>query len=379
LRAVIDGRYINDACPGIGRYTFNLIAAMAQSAGDDQLVVMVNSRLRNRRYDLARLAAVPSCRLVDCRVDRYLPAEVLGLAPEARRLRPDLFHSPYFLRPYPLAVPCINTIYDLFPMQMPGAHSRLERLVFYVGIRMAMRRSKAILTISGFTADALRALWPEAAGRVFITPLAPDPWFRRLPETEGREAVRHLGLEERPYVFHVSSGMPHKNIGLLLRAWCECIRRPHIARHRLVLAGNYGRWHAQIAALAKQLDLGDSAVFLGDVDDRTLLALYNGAELFVFPSRMEGFGLPVLEAMACATPVLTTASVCAAAGVGDAAWSIQTDALEPLVAALDRLLSDEGLRRTLAGRGLICSQGYTWQETAKKTWHVYKTIARRGK
>lgn len=374
MRIVIDGRYINDTFPGIGRYTYNLIASLAELETGSRLIVLVNARLQNRRYDLNRLAALPGCEMAECPVDRTLLSELLRLAPVVRALRPDLFHSPFFLRPYPMDAPCVHTIHDLIPLQMPREHARVQRMIFRLGVRMACRNAAAILTISELSARGLRQYCPEAAGRIFVTPLAPDPCFRLLPPEEKQDVLRRLGLAGCRYVLHVSSGLLHKNVDLLLLAWDRHLQRRPEEQRRLVLVGNFGRRHAPIAALAERLPARNSIVFLGAADEAALVALYNGADLFVFPSSMEGFGLPVVEAMACGAPVLTTNRVGIAADLGDAAWLVPAHELDPLADALDQILADEALGRSLSEQGLAFTQSRSWRATARLTWNVYRNV-----
>lgn len=375
LRILIDGRYINDGFPGIGRYTFNLIVALAELETGDVLVVLVNSRLRNRRYDLNRLAALPGCRVEDCRVDRFLPSELVRLGGVVHRLKPDIFHSPFYLRPYPLHVPCIQTIHDLIPMEVPEELGKIGRIVFLAGVSLACRSAAAVLTVSELSAGALRRRFPAAAGRIHVTLPAPDPGFRPLPEERIQEALRRVALDGRRYVLHLSSGLPHKNVRLLLEAWARYVsRRPRDGR-LLVLAGDYGRRHAEFAAVCGRLGLRGAVRFPGELDDGTLTALYNGADLCVFPAATEGFGLPVVEAMACGAPVITTDPVAAAASLGDSALLVPANALAPLVDALDNVLADEGLRKTLSARGLARAASYSWKATAQATHDVYRLVA----
>ncbi len=377
LRIVIDGRYINDSFPGIGRYTYNLIVALAELGTGHRLIVLANSRLRNRRYDLNRLAALPECQVEDCRVARFLPSELLSLAPAVHRLNPDIFHSPFYLRPYPLRVPCVQTIHDLIPLEAPGELSRIDRIVFRAGVHMACRTAAAVITISEVSAKALCRRHPQVAGRIHVTPLAPDPIFRPMPAEQAREGVGRAGLEGGRYVLHLSSGLPHKNIHLLLAAWNRHIQSHPRGERRLVLAGNYGRRQAEIVAFARRLEARNTIHFLGDTDDRTLAALYAGADLFVFPAATEGFGLPVVEAMACGAPVVTTDRVAAAADLGDAAFLIPANALDPLVNALDTTLGDEELRKTLSARGLARAANFSWKATALATCRAYEQVADR--
>ena len=374
MRIVIDGRYINDAFPGIGRYTYNLIVALAATAGDDTLLVLTNSRLRNRRYDISRLAAPPACQLVECPIDRFLPSELLYLAPAVRKLHPDLFHSPFFLRPYPLGCPCVQTIYDLQPIQAMDEHSRTDYILFRLGMHFAVRNAAAVLTISEQSAREIRLHWPNSGDRIFVTPLAADKKFHPLPIQESQQNLHRLGLDGCRYVFHISSGLKHKNVGLLLRAWNDCLKDSCLMNWKLVLAGNFGQRREGYAALARQLAIEGSVSFLGDIDEEALVALYNRAELFVFPSSMEGFGLPVVEAMACGAPVLTTDSIGVAPDLADAAWKIPPGNLGALAGALKYLLVNEDVRHALSERGLMQAQNFSWRAAAEATWRVYRGI-----
>jgi alpha-1,3-rhamnosyl/mannosyltransferase len=243
-----------------------------------------------------------------------------------------------------------------------------------IGVRLACRKAAAILTVSESSARALRQLCPAAAGRIFVTPLASDPCFRLLPPEEKQDVLRRLGLAGCRYVLHVSSGLPHKNVDLLLLAWDRHLQRHPEEQRRLVLAGNFGRRHAPIAALAERLPARNSVIFLGAADEMALVALYNNADLFVFPSSMEGFGLPVVEAMACGAPVLTSDRVAIAADLGNAAWSVPANELDPLADGLDRILADQELGRSLSEQGLAFTQSRSWRATARATWNVYRNV-----
>jgi len=379
LRIVIDGRYINDAFPGIGRYTYNLIVSLARVAENDTLIILTNSLLPNRRYDIGSLARLPACHLVNCSVDRFLPSELLNLAPVVRNLNPDLFHSPFFLYPYSLACPGVLTIHDLHPMRAKGQRQRINYIIFRLGMHMAMRKAAALLTVSEVSAKDLRLHWPVAGNRIFVTPLAPDPKFRPMSMQETQQLLHPIGLNGGRYVFHVSSGMGHKNVELLLRAWGRRSRGGFQTIWKLVLAGNYGRYGKGIVSLAERLGIKDSVAFLGDVDEDTLVALYNRASLFVFPSSIEGFGFPIVEAMACGTPVLTTEGIGVVPDLADAVWKIPPDNLDALVEGLAYLQENEGARRTLSERGLVRAQHFSWEATAEATWRIYRDVVNRAR
>jgi len=143
---------------------------------------------------------------------------------------------------------------------------------------------------------------------------------------------------------------------------------------KLVLAGKEDPRYPQARQEAERLNLGERVVFLGEVADNDLPMLYNGAELFVFPSLYEGFGLPVLEAMACGTPVICSSTSSLPEIVGDAALTLDPLNRDAWVAGVRRALETESLRRELKEKGLQRAKAFSWEETARRTWELYQRI-----
>jgi len=378
MRIVFDGRFIQDGFPGIGRYAYNLVRGLGRLDFGDELFILANPSLPNHRFSLQALSALPGVRLVDCRVPRCFPQEMLRLPSLARGLRPDVFHSPFFLRPYPLPCPAVVTLHDLIPLQKEsGGRDPIERALFRLGAGMACRYSAAVITSSASSAALIRRWRPEVSPRLHTIPAAPDLVFSRRPPQEVERVRRKWGLLG-PYVLHVGSRKPHKNLGLLLESWALLgPPRRNTPPHRLVMAGPGERRDAALRKQARRLGVEARLLFLVEADEDDLPALYSGADLFVFPSLIEGYGLPVIEAMACGTPVICSDIPALKETAGDAAWFVDPRNPEALAAALVHFLEDSERRKAFAEKGLARVSALCWDDTAKATRDVYTKATQR--
>lgn len=169
-------------------------------------------------------------------------------------------------------------------------------------------------------------------------------------------------------MLYMGINKPHKNLVFLLEVFSELKTEV-----KLVLAGKEDPRYPEARRKAERLNLGESVVFLGEVADNDLPMLYNGAELFVFPSLHEGFGLPVLEAIACGTPVVCSNTSSLPEIVGDAALTLDPLDREAWVAALMEVLDKEALRAEMREKGLKRAAAFSWEETARRTWKAYQS------
>jgi alpha-1,3-rhamnosyl/mannosyltransferase len=376
VRIVVDGRYINDGFPGIARYAFNLVRALGALDSGHELLVLTNRELPNSRFDLAELEGLPRCRLVECGIQRFLPSELLRLPTAVARLRPTVFHSPFFLRPYPLQSPCIVSLHDVIPLHRSyRERSPLDWAVFRIGARLACVTSAAILTMTRATARAIAAWCAPAAERLSVVPLAPDPRFRPQPPEEAERMKSKLGLR-RPYVLHVGSHLAHKNVDTLIGAWARLRQTEgrEARDHELVLAGRSAP-DGSLRRRVSRCGLDSEVRFLGEVEEADMAALYGAADLFVFPSHVEGFGLPVVEAMACGTPVVCSDDPALREVAGAAALAVDPGDPAALAEALRGLLESDRRRRELAAEGLARCARLSWRTTAEATLDVYRKAA----
>ena len=366
---VVDGRYISDHYPGIGRYVFNLLKALAASAPELQLHVLAGSDEPQTRFDLDELTS-SGVRLV--RIDSA-PRSLTGrltIRRACRRLSPTLFHAPHVFSATRVPCPNVVVINDVIPIREPDTlGSGRHRLLFRLLLRRALTSATGIITLSGAVRDDLGELCGVPAERITVAPGAADPGFRPSVAPD-IEAVRsHLGLPER-YVLYVGTSRPHKNLERLLEAWAG-LAEDRRRDCRLVLAGPREPLHAAAERRAGALPR-DAVVVTGVIGERHLSAVYSGARLLVQPSLHEGFGLPVIEAMACGTPVACSDTAALSETCSGAALLFDPKSAARIGTAIDRGLNDTMLRERLVARGLRRAGELTWQETAKRTLDAWR-------
>ncbi len=381
----IDGRYIQDHFPGIGRYTYNLIDALARSAPADRFVVLCNPALRNTRYDLAALARHPNLELVRVNVPTVSASEQYRLLSAVNGQRSAVsgqpsavFHSPYYIKPYLLRVPSVVTIFDVIPLVVPNAVSWRARWFFRWAVWLAAKTSARVIVPSRATRDDLIARLRVPRDKIAVIPLAADA--RLSPQSDAAIArVREkYALPER-FVLYVGINKPHKNLATLLEAWARVERDA-----MLVIAGAWDARYTHTTADRRPMtDVQSLAVggqrsavkFIHNVADADLPALYAGATAFVMPSLYEGFGLPPLEAMAAGAPVICSNASALPEVVGDAALLVNPRDAEDIARALTRVLDDAALRDELRAKSLARAAQFSWEHTARETLDVYRAVS----
>jgi glycosyltransferase involved in cell wall biosynthesis len=320
----------------------------------------------------------------DARRDR---ATLTLLNATARRIGPpgtfDVVHSlrtPLTLRGQIAARVRALTIHDLIPLVHPewmydAAKAEVR------AIADSVLSGDFVIVSSHAVARDVTALLGIAPERIFITPFAAakDVFYRE--ESSGRiEAVKaRYGIPAGPYLLSVCTLEPRKNLPHLLRCFHRLLRQERPPDVRLVLVGAPGwKSDALYALLQEHTDLRSRVVLAGYAPDADLAALYSGARAFVYPSLCEGFGLPVLEAMQCGTPVITSDSSSLPEVVGDAGLCVPPTDADALSEALLRLVTDDGLAADLARRGLARSAQFSWDKTAEATVRAYERMLANG-
>ncbi|GAB4431002.1 MAG: glycosyltransferase family 1 protein [Chloroflexi bacterium OHK40] len=375
MRIGFDARYTSDHFPGIGRYSEGLARALAELEHGHTLVLIVDPRAAPGRYDLAAIARLPGVELAGLRAGPFSAAQHLALPALARRLRLDVLHSPYFIKPY-LGLPCpsVVTIYDLIGWRFPRMLTWRGRIFYRATMAMAVRSAAAIITISQSARADIAHVYRPPPERLTVTPLAAGRRFHPQPPEAVMAARARYGLPER-YVLYVGSDRPHKNLERLVRAWERVLEQDAAAGTRLVIAGHMDHRRQDLRRFIGERGLADAVQLLPNVADADLPALYSGATIFAFVSSYEGFGLPPLEAMACGTPVLCAYASSLPEVVGEAALSVDPHSVAEIAEGLLRLLRSPALRHSLSARGLRRAREFSWRRTALGTLRVYETVA----
>jgi alpha-1,3-rhamnosyl/mannosyltransferase len=367
MKLCLDGRTITTHFPGIGRYTFNLTRRLTQLLNKDEQLILLRNPTWPSLWDLTALAS-KQVEVVDIPVSPFSLRQQWGIPHLLRRYQADLYHSPYHLMPYHPGVPTIVTVYDLIPLVHPQSVSVRARLFFRWTTKLAVRTAHHIITISAATRRDLVTTYAVPQERITTIPAGVDSTFRPQPSNVIAALRARLCLPEH-YVLYVGINKPHKNLVRLIDAWALVIRSS-ISGYDLVIAGYEDPRYREARNRAAALDL-DTVRFLGNIAEADLPVLYSGAALFVFPSLYEGFGLPVLEAMACGAPVACSNTSSLPEVAGQAAVLFDPVDVEAIAAAMMEMLRDADRRAELARRGRERAAQFSWEQTARQTLSAY--------
>jgi glycosyltransferase involved in cell wall biosynthesis len=383
MRVIFNVDAITAPLTGIGRYALELARGLARSDEVEALrlysayhwVDDPEHALRANRTIAAVRRHVPFKSLA---LEAYTQLRSAMFRLHTRGLRDWLLHTPnYVLMPF--AGPALTTVHDLSWLEHPQTHPP-ERVRFLERhLPRSLEQAAAVLTDSDFIAAEIVTRLGVPRAKLRVVPLGVDAAFRpRVPDELARVLANH-GLAGQAYLLVVATQEPRKNLARLARAYggLPAVQR---ARHPLVVVGARGWLNAELERALAPLEARGEARRLGYVDETELPLLYAGAHAFAFPSLYEGFGLPVLEAMASGVPVLTSR--------GSSLEEIARDDRGPIALCVDpldeaamregleRLLQDEAWRRAAAPRGIAQAGAFGWQRCVDGTLSVYREFAR---
>lgn len=268
----------------------------------------------------------------------------------------------------------IVTIHDLIPYILPETTGRgyLER--FISKMPHILDKAKGILTVSEYSKrDILKFFNHLPEDKIFVTPLAANSNFKPLDKNYCKTLIKNKYNFSSPYILYIGGFSSRKNAKDLITAFNNIFRDLN-EPHTLLLGGSIKDEGLKLVEYAKTLSFNNNIVFTGFIEDDFLPTLYNGAELFVYPSLYEGFGLPPLEAMSCMTPVITTNVTSIPEVTKDSCILIDPNNINALQNMILKLLNNKTLRDELAKKGYERSKDFSWRKTAEKTLEVYDKV-----
>lgn len=368
---------------GVGRYVEELARALlAQTSPDDhldELVLFAGDRPPAWLLQSLHPSVHPRVPL-NVRVETRYAGQVhpavranLFLGPWLARMGIQVFHSPDTLG-FPLicrrCVALVATIHDLIPQLFPQSVTRGHRLIRCAMLPLVVRRADRLIVDSQATARDLLELFPDAARKVRVVHLGVDSRFAPAPLHEVAALRQRLDLPSE-YMLYLGTLSPRKNLDRVFEAYGLLQERKEDVPP-LVVAGKPGWLWEPIMRKVDALGLRTRVIFCGFVPDEGLPALLTGATLFALPSLYEGFGLPVLEAMACGTPVVTSDRSSLPEVAGDAAVLVDPESPEAIADGIRRVLHDNPYRAELRRRGFDRARAFRWEVTARQTMAVYR-------
>ncbi|HWE54986.1 MAG TPA: glycosyltransferase family 1 protein [Acidimicrobiales bacterium] len=368
MRVAVNAEQLLYRSPGgIGRYTAQLLTVLPDAFPDCQMVPIT------ARHDRAQVDRV----LADAGVSgpvrartavQPLPARLLNGAwgalrrPALRGVGADVVHAPSVAVPPARDVPLVVTVHDAAPELYPEAFSARGRVFHRMGIRAAAERADVVITVSQAAADEIVAHTPVPAGKIRVVPNGVDP----PAEPPDPSVLKQWELTDRPFVLWVGSLEPRKGVGTLVSAMAQVGRSHDVVT---VLAGYDGWLNKDLVAP------GAGVLQIGRVSEAELWALYRHATIFALPSRHEGFGLPLVEAMSQGTPVVASDIPALREVAGGAARLVAPDRPAAWAEAIGALLDDESTRARMGDDGRRRSALFRGAAMAAGTRAVYQEIA----
>jgi glycosyltransferase involved in cell wall biosynthesis len=379
MKILLDARWIFPQITGIGSYTQELIRHLAEvDINNSYVIIFQYPEVQERTLQYAKIGASSNFTSVLIPYGPFSPKSQLFMPRWLAAQRAEVYHSTNFMYPFP-AFPrghagktaCVLTIHDLIPLLFPGHTPRALKTRFFplfkAIMREAGRRADLIVTVS------------ESSRRDIIEHMhvASDRTDRVVAIPEGVSSdYQPAARLPKPHqtILYVGRMDPYKNVVRLVEAFAE-VHKLSVPNTRLQIIGPRDERYPQVEHRIRELNIGSAVDWPGYVSGAELRAAYQQADVFVLPSLYEGFGLPVLEAMACGTPVICSNLASLPEVAGDAAVLINPDEPGALARAITTMLTDHKTAEACRGKGLHRAAQFTWQRTAQATVHAYQQAA----
>ena len=357
---------------GIGYYVHNLLAHIREIDREDEFYLF--SRRRFRLDD--RVAPADKTFVRCCRIPRY-PSPLLWynlmLPLQVSRHRIDMLYSPTHYTSLVTDVPVVLTVYDLTPLLFPEAHRWDTRVMHKTYLRLSVKKAKVITTISESSKRDIVELLHVPEEKVRIVYPGVERRFAPIPDEDRlRRVAEKYGLPEK-FILFVGTLEPRKNLVTLIKAFAGLKKRG--IPHRLVVVGKEGWLYDPVFQALRDVGLREEVLFTGYVDEADLPALYNLACVFVMPSLYEGFGLSLLEAMACGCCVVASDCSSVPEAVGDAALLFNPHSVQELEGRILRILEDGGLRKELREKAVVRAGRFNWRRSAEEMLGIFREVA----
>ena len=365
LRVGFDGRALTSPAAGVRRYARELLEAIVALRDDVEVVALGGP-----------FGAVPDG-VGHVEEPAHPPTNLgwslVGLPRAAQRAAIDVLHAPAYTAPLWGGPPVVLTVHDVSYARHPEWYPYRRDLVRRAFYRRSARRADVVLTDSTFSAGEIVAAYDIRRDRISVVPLGVDGHFSPATSTDACDLPQEIST---PFVLHVGDLHERRNLATIVDAVIAARRHFGPASAvSLVLAGVDRGVGDALCAIAAEADAADAVVKLGSVSEELLLSLYRCASALVYPSLYEGFGLPVLEAMACGTPVIASRAASIPEVAGDAGLLLDPTDVPAWTDAIVNVVNDDDRRAEMRSKGLARAAEFTWERTARLTIDAYRTAA----
>lgn len=374
MRIAIDARMIYHPLAGLGRYTKSLIKYLSLIDSTNEYLIIQNDRgehgiVRSKNFKEVRFNYPP----LSFGTMLYLHRVI-----EANKI--DVFHAPYFMIPLFAKCPIVVTIHDLTAFKFKDfffGKKFIMRKIAEKGVELltplTIKMASKVITVSSYSKTDITKLTKCPENKVEVIYEAVDSVFKKIDNLKRIQDVKHkFGLNKK-FILYVGNTRAYKNLPRLFRAF-KILKKRAVFDYNLVIGSGDRRNLNFLTRQANNLSMSEEIIFTGALTDDEVVALMNAADIFVFPSLYEGFGLPPLEAMACGTPVVTSNAGSLPEVMGDAALLINPESEKEIASAMLRLLDNEVLRNQFRQMGCERVKKFSWKETAKRTLEIYREV-----
>lgn len=369
MRIALDGDTLGRKRTGDESYLASLMRGLGRVDSRNSYLVFV----RDAAQTAAQFADAGRFEFHQVRPASIWVRHPIGFPLALRRHRPDLLHVQYFVPPF-TRCPVVITVHDISFAVRPEYFTRRDRVLLNALVPPSLRRADRIITDTEYTRrDMVRALGLDPA-RIEVIPLAADPRYRVLDREACRKTVAARHDVADGFILYVGTLQPRKNVDTLVTAYGRFRRKTGLP-HKLLIVGKPKYKFEAVFEAIRNSGYEQDVIFAGFVPDEELPMYYNAADLFVFPSLYEGFGLPVIEAMACGAPVICSNASCLPEVAGDAALLAEARDADAFAAHMERVLGSPAVAEDFRARGLRRAAEYSWDRTARETLAVYNRVA----
>ena len=375
MKIAVDGSLLSGLHSGVELSILGLVTGLSTLPTEDTVLLYVG-----KKFDCPNLPA--GC--VKLRraggAGRWRPRRIiwqqLALPIYLRAEKVDVFHGPGYVLPAIGSVPSVVTVHDVIALARPELCTKSNVAHYGRVLPRSIRKAQFVIVPTRAVAARIVETLGTSEDKIRVVPGAIDARFRPADEAEKNEARAALGLSG-PYILFVGNIEPKKNLERLVEAFFAAKQSKRL-QHKLVLAGAFGWKYAPLLKLINELDIKEEVVFTGYVRRDLLRGLYSAAEMFVFPSLVEGFGIPPLEAMACGTPVIVSKDPALRETTGGAALEAEATDAGAIRDAIETLTGDGGVREELAEKGRARAARFSWMESARRTLDVYHEAVKKA-
>lgn len=356
---------------GVNNYLYNLIKNMVKNGKGNEIFLFHYKKSDDPLYSHVNDVIIPEM--------PFKLTSTIGLPKTIKNEDIDILHVPVHwynqISPFLFnrEIKKVLTIHDLTPILFPKLHTRETNLTWQTSLKLIKNQTNMIICDSvGTKNDCITHLnIPEK--RLKVIPLAADEQYKPLKDINKiKEDLKREYDIDYPFILFVGTLEKRKNIPTLIKSFYK-LKKSKL-NHKLVIVGGKGWKYTQIFNIIKDLNLENDVIFTDYVSDENLVKLYNAADLFVYPSLYEGFGLPPLEAMACGCPVITSNTSSLPEVVGDAGIMVDPNNSNSLAESMIKILKNNQLKEDMGRKSLERASMFSWKKTAKETWDVYKEV-----